>query len=75
MVAKCATYAGGAMLLPSLVQVSESISGSVVPLAMFDKVEETHHDHDTGEVCSNQWSFTAGRLHVAHLKFVSAYYL
>ena len=27
--------ASGAMLLPSLVQVSESISGSVVPLAMF----------------------------------------
>ena len=30
-----AKFASGAMLLPSLVQVSESISGSVVPLAMF----------------------------------------
>ena len=35
LVAKFAINASGAMLLPSLVQVSESISGSVVPLAMF----------------------------------------
>ena len=33
--AKFAINASGAMLLPSLVQVSESISGSIVPLAMF----------------------------------------
>ena len=33
--AKFATNASGAMLLPSLVQVTESISGSVVILAMF----------------------------------------
>ena len=33
--AKFAINASGAMLLPNLVQVSESISGSVVPLAMF----------------------------------------
>ena len=33
--AKFAINASGATLLPSLVQVSESISGSVVPLAMF----------------------------------------
>ena len=33
--AKFAINASGAMLLPSLVQVSESISGSVAPLAMF----------------------------------------
>ena len=33
--AKFAINASGAMLLSSLVQVSESISGSVVPLAMF----------------------------------------
>ena len=33
--AKSAINASGAMLLPSSVQVSESISGSVVPLAMF----------------------------------------
>ena len=33
--AKIATNASGAMLLPNLVQVTESISGSVVPLAMF----------------------------------------
>ena len=31
------TNASGAMLLPNLVQVTESISGSVVPLAMFEK--------------------------------------
>ena len=35
LVAKFATYASGAMLLLNLIQVSESISGSVVPLAMF----------------------------------------
>ena len=33
--AKFATNANGAMLLPNLFQVTESISGSVVPLAMF----------------------------------------
>ena len=33
--AKFVTNASGAMLLPSLIQVTESISGSVVPLAMF----------------------------------------
>ena len=33
------------MLLPSLVQVSESISGSVVPLAMF-MYKQTCHDHE-----------------------------
>ena len=33
--AKFATNAGGAMLLLNLIQVTESISGSVVPLAMF----------------------------------------
>ena len=33
--AKFAINANGTMLLPSLVQVSESISESVVPLAMF----------------------------------------
>ena len=35
LVAKFATYASGAMLLPNLVRVTESISGSIVPLAMF----------------------------------------
>ena len=35
LVAKFAINASGAMLLPNLVQVTESISGSVVPLAMF----------------------------------------
>ena len=34
MVAKFATNARGAMLLLNLIQVTESISGSVVPLAM-----------------------------------------
>ena len=33
--AKFATNASGAVLLPNSVQVTESISGSVVPLAMF----------------------------------------
>ena len=33
--AKYATYVSGAILLPSSIQVTESISGSVVPLAMF----------------------------------------
>ena len=33
--AKYATNISGAMLLPSSIQVTESISGSVVPLAMF----------------------------------------
>ena len=37
--AKFAINASGAMLLPSLVQVSESISGSVVPLAMFQMMK------------------------------------
>ena len=32
---KYATNASGAMLLINLIQVTESISGSVVPLAMF----------------------------------------
>ena len=35
MVAKFATNASGAMLLLNLILVTESISGSVVPLAMF----------------------------------------
>ena len=34
-VAKFATIASGVMLLLDLIQVTESISGSVVPLAMF----------------------------------------
>ena len=33
---KFATNVSGAILLPSSIQVTESISGSVVPLAMFD---------------------------------------
>ena len=35
LLAKFATNASGAMLLLNLIQVTESISGSVVPLAMF----------------------------------------
>ena len=35
LVAKFEANASGAMLLPNLVQVTESISGSVVSLAMF----------------------------------------
>ena len=37
LVVEFAINASGAMLLPSLFQVSESISGSVVPLAMFSQ--------------------------------------
>ena len=36
---KFATNASGAMLLPNLIQVMESISGSVVPLAMFNMLD------------------------------------
>ena len=36
--AKYATNASGAMLLLNLIQVTESISGSVVPLAMFASI-------------------------------------
>ena len=39
------TYASGAMLLPNLVQVTESISGSVVPLAMFCIAHGDGGDH------------------------------
>ena len=35
LVAKFASNASGVMLLPNLIQVTESISESVVPLAMF----------------------------------------
>ena len=37
--AKYATNASGAMLLLNLIQVMESISGSVVPLAMFNMLD------------------------------------
>ena len=40
LVVKFATNASGAMLLLNLIQVTESISGSVVPLAMFFSMEE-----------------------------------
>ena len=36
--AKFATIVNGAILLPSSIQVTESISGSVVPLAMFLRI-------------------------------------
>ena len=39
--AKFATNLSGAILLPSSIQVSESISGSVVPLAMFSEFLQT----------------------------------
>ena len=37
LVVEFVTNASDAMLLPNLVQVTESISGSVVPLAMFER--------------------------------------
>ena len=39
LVAKFATYASGVMFLLNLIQVTKSISGSVVPLAMFDPMD------------------------------------
>ena len=39
--AKFATNGSGAMLSPSLIKVTESISGSVVPLAMFSQLNFT----------------------------------
>ena len=42
LVAKFATNVSGAILLPSSIQVTESISGSVVPLAMFGFIESVH---------------------------------
>ena len=45
--AKFATNLSGAILLPSSIQVTESISGSVVPLAMFcEKVKALSHEHN-----------------------------
>ena len=41
--AKYATNASGAMLLINLIQVTESISGSVVPLAMFSFGHQRSH--------------------------------
>ena len=41
LVAKFANNVSGAMLLPSLIKVTESISGSVVPLAMFSQPNST----------------------------------
>ena len=38
LMSKFATNVSGAMLFPSLIQVTESISGSVVPLAMFGQM-------------------------------------
>ena len=40
---KFATNASGAMLLLNLIQVTESISGSVVPLAMFSSIFSTEN--------------------------------
>ena len=42
LVFKFATNFSGAILLPSSIQVTESISGSVVPLAMFFLCFETN---------------------------------
>ena len=39
LVVKYVTNASGAMLLPNLVQVTESVAGSVAPLAMFEMKE------------------------------------
>ena len=48
--AKFATNVSGAMLLPSLIQVTESISGSVVPLAMFENKLPTEKDGEGMEI-------------------------
>ena len=60
--AKFAINASGAMLLPSLVQVSEPISGSVVPLAMFSipvpipskKMKNSQEQEFPGPGCKNR---------------------
>ena len=47
---KYATNAIGAMLLLNLIQVTESISGSVVPLAMFfGHVMTSHHSEQMSQ--------------------------
>ena len=46
LVAKFAINASSAMLLPSSIKVTESISGSVVPLAMF-KLKSINNKHDS----------------------------
>ena len=43
--AKIATNVSVAMLLPSLIQVTKSISGSVVPLAMFLQVTRRNYNN------------------------------
>ena len=54
-----AKFASGAMLLPSLVQVSESISGSVVPLAMFMRINlqslDSGHNDEALMIRSGWW--------------------
>ena len=51
--AKFATNISGVMFLLNLIQVTESISGFVVPLAMFDIQHSHHHTQVCGwkEVC------------------------
>ena len=47
--AKFATNVSGAMLLPSSIQVTESIPGSVVPLAMFTSMFIINVAHQSGK--------------------------
>ena len=56
LVAKFAIDASGAMLLPNLIHVTESISGSVVPLAMFHCFVAFYH-----WLQWFKWSRTIGR--------------
>ena len=55
LLAKFATNASGAILLLNLIQVTESISGSVVPLAMFVETARErglwYYSHMTKQTC------------------------
>ena len=46
LVAKFATNISGALLLPSIIHVTVSISGSVVPLAMFTIILTAYNIND-----------------------------
>ena len=65
---KFAIKASGAMLLPSLVQVSESISGSVVPLAMF--IYPYHQGATMGTLLTIPAQFLVGRAMSANNKVI-----
>ena len=68
LVAKYATNASGAMLLPNLIQVMESISGSVVPLAMFRRFRHLINETQNAQTCMH---LTMLRLSFAYAIFTA----